>query len=65
MVIALGRVTVAGMKHHNQVNWGERVYFGLKSGQELKMKPEAGADAQAMERCCLLVRSSFVQPPFL
>ena len=52
----------------------ERVYFHIavhhqkKSGQELKQgrNLEAGADAEAMEGCCLLACSPLLaQPAFL
>jgi hypothetical protein len=55
------------MKHHDQkANWAGKDLFGFyfqitiphwrKSGQELKQSwnVEAGADAEAMEGCCLL-----------
>jgi hypothetical protein len=47
-------------------NWG--VKSGRKSEQELKQGKnlEAGADAGAMEGCCLLTCSPWLaQPPFL
>jgi hypothetical protein len=57
------------MEHHEQkANWGEKSLFGLhfiwlfmsygkKSGQEFNQGRilEAGADAEAMENCCLLL----------
>lgn len=58
--------------------WERKDLFGLhlhitvhkrkKSGQEVKQSrnPEAGARAEAMEGCCLLVCSPWlVQPAFL
>ena len=66
------------MKHHGQKQHGEEgvylpsmsevtVYLG-KSGQELKQGRdlEVGADAEAIEECCLLACSLwFAQPAFL
>jgi hypothetical protein len=61
------RVSVAATKHHDQkASWEGKgllgshfhivVHHGRKSGQELKQgrNLEAGADAEAMEGCCLL-----------
>jgi hypothetical protein len=64
---ALLRVSVAVMEHHDPKQLGKEgvlfllyshitVYYPRKSGQELKQVKnlEAGADAEAMEECCLL-----------
>jgi hypothetical protein len=60
------RITIAVMKHCEKVNQGAKGYYGLyfhisvhygrKLRQELKQgrNLEAGADAEAMEECCLL-----------
>ena len=66
-------------KHHDQeASWGGKGLFSLhfhtavhqqrKSGLELTQgrNLEAGADAEAVEGCCLLACSSWLaQPPFL
>ena len=75
--VALVRVSIGATKHHKQATWEGKGLFCLgshiivhhwrKSGQELKQgrNLEAGADAEAMEECCLLVCSSWlVQPAF-
>jgi hypothetical protein len=66
--IVLVRVSVAIVKHHDQAIWGEKGLFSRpfyitvhqrKSGQESKQcrDLEEGADAEAMEECCLLAFS--------
>jgi hypothetical protein len=63
----LVRVSTAAVKHHDQeTSWGGKGLFNLhfhsavhhqrKSGHELTQggNLEAGADAEAMEGCCLL-----------
>jgi hypothetical protein len=76
---ALVRVSIAAMKHHDQkASWGGKGLFSLhfhiavrhqrKSGQELTQgrNLEAGADADALEECCLLACFPwFIQPAFL
>ena len=75
----LVRVSIAMRKHHDQkASWGGKGLLGLhfsiavhhqrKPEQELKQgrNLEAGADAEAMEKPCLLARSPwFAQPAFL
>jgi hypothetical protein len=69
----LVQVSIAVTKRHDQkASWGERDLFGLhfysiinygrKSRQELKQgrNPEAGAESEAMEGCCLLVCSPWL-----
>jgi len=63
----LVRVTIAVMRHHDKGGLGGKGLFSLhfhstvhhwqESGQELKQERnlEAGADAEAMEKCSLLV----------
>lgn len=55
------RVSIAVTKHHDHSNWGGKgLHFHLhhprKSVQEFKQgrNLEAGANAEAMERCCSL-----------
>jgi hypothetical protein len=58
-------VTKAG---EEMVDSAHTVYLQRKPGQELKHVriPEVGADAEAMEGCCLLACSSWLaQPAFL
>ena len=65
-MFVLVRVSIASVKHHNQkANWGARGLFNLhfdiavhhqrKLWQNFKQERilEAGADAEAMEGCCL------------
>ena len=73
------KVSIATMKHHEQeANWGGKGLFSLhphiavyhqrKSGQELTQGKnlEAGADAEAIEGCCLLACfPCLAQPAFL
>jgi hypothetical protein len=69
------RVIIVVMKHHKRNNLGRKGFICLKlsrhcslSEEELKQgrKLEGGADAKAMEGCCLLTYSSwFAQPAFL
>ena len=73
------RVPLVAMKHHDQKATRRRkslfvlhfhitVHHLRTSGQELTLgrNPETGADAEAMEGCCLLVCSSqLVQSAFL
>ena len=67
------RVSIAAGQHHGQYQVGEeRAYLAYtstllfhhqrKSGQELKQDRalEAGADAEAMEGCCVLVYSPWL-----
>ena len=55
MIIILGRVTIAVMKHHDQKQlWEEETYLAYASTSR---NLEAGADAEAIERCCSLVYS--------
>ena len=65
--MALVRVSIAAMKQHNQSNLERKGFIWVcisiwKSGQELKQgwNLEAGADAEAMEGCCLLACSSWL-----
>jgi hypothetical protein len=66
-------VLVAVMKHHEQKQLGEEMvylaytsignaHYRRKSGQELKQgrNLDAGDDAEAMEKCCLLTYSSWL-----
>ena len=67
MVRVLVKVTTAATKHHEQSKMGGQgllhsqfhitVHHQKPCGQELKQSKnlEAGADAEAMEECCLLV----------
>lgn len=66
VVVEFWSVTFVGMKHNDQSNLGRKgfvlwsfhitVHYQRKSGQEFKegRNLEAGADAEAVERSCLL-----------
>jgi hypothetical protein len=70
-------LTTAAMSHHEQSNFGKKGFIGFffstitvhylrKSGQEPNRNLETGADAEAMEKCCLLACSTWLaQPAFL
>ena len=77
-MVVLVRVSIAVSKHHVQkASLGRKSFFDLhfhipvhqrKSEQELKQGRDlkAGADAEAMEGCCLLACSSlFSQSAFI
>jgi hypothetical protein len=58
---------IAVMKHHEKSNLGREGFIWLiphhsssSTGQELRQSrnPESGADAEAMEECCLLICST-------
>ena len=71
------RVSIAAVKHHDQGKLGRKGFIRLhfqitihhwrKSGQELKQgrNLKAGADAEAMEGCCLLTCFTWLAPPAL
>ena len=75
----LVRVSFAVMKHHDQGNLGVKGLFQFTfSGDNLSLKKKsrqeitqvhylkAGAEAEAVEECCLLDHSSWLpQPAFL
>ena len=57
------------MKHHDQSNLGRKGFiwftfpnyclllWEVRAGTQTGQEPEAGADAEATEECCLLARS--------
>ena len=77
VVVLIIRVSIVVMKHHDQKQVGEERFIGLtlpdhslsleavRTGAQGRRNREAGADAEAMEECCLLACSLWLAQPTL
>jgi hypothetical protein len=64
------RITITAMKHHDQSNLGRKGFISLTVPSSKAVRTvtqgrnqEAGADAEAMEGCCLLAFSAWLAQP--